>query len=364
MRTNILAAAVALPDKELLARIGVLAAAERETTAELVAHLAALELRPSLYAAQGYGSLFDYCARALRLSEDAACNRIAAARACRSFPTILDLLASGALTLTTVRLLKAHLTAENHGVVLARAMNKSRDEIEALIAELAPKPDVVASVRKLPVPTALADHSSDLPAATLFDSARAVAGPVSVAVGAPSESSAANSPTPACPTRPPIVKALAPERYRVQFTIGQESHDKLRRVQALLRREVPSGDAGEIFERALDLLLEKVEKEKLGATARPGHPTSEARPAPRAYENRIRPGTDKSSGRSRHIPDAVKRAVWFRDAGQCAFVSTTGAQVRRTELPGAPPHPAVRVGRSGHRRQHLPEMRTPQPVQG
>src|SRR5688572_2391106 len=144
MSMNSLARAAALKDEELLARIDALAGKERETSAELVAHLAALELRPSLYAAQGYGSLFDYCTRALRLSEDAACNRIAAARACRSFPAILDLLASGALTLGTVRMLKAHLTPENHEVVLARAMNRSREQVEVLIAELAPKPDVVA----------------------------------------------------------------------------------------------------------------------------------------------------------------------------------------------------------------------------
>jgi hypothetical protein len=32
-------------------------ASEREASAELVAHLAALDSRPALYAAQGYGSL-------------------------------------------------------------------------------------------------------------------------------------------------------------------------------------------------------------------------------------------------------------------------------------------------------------------
>jgi len=107
---------------------------------------------------------------------------------------------------------------------------------------------------------------------------------------------------------------LAPERYRVQFTIGQETHEKLRRVQALLRREIPDGDSGVIFDRALTLLLEKVEKTKLGATTKP----------PRV----IRPGTDKktreSGVTSRHIPAEVKRVVWRRDAGQCAFVAPTG----------------------------------------
>ena len=80
MNSNILVTASALSDQDLLARLEVLAGKEREALVELVAHLAALDCRPALYAAQGYGSLFSYCTQALRLSEDAACNRIDAAR--------------------------------------------------------------------------------------------------------------------------------------------------------------------------------------------------------------------------------------------------------------------------------------------
>src|SRR2546425_4787244 len=112
MKTNILVSAASLSDQDLLARLEVLAGKEREASVELVAHLAALDSRPGLYAARGYGSLFSYCIQALRLSEDAACNRIEAARACRRFPLILELMASGSLTLTSVRLLARHLTAD------------------------------------------------------------------------------------------------------------------------------------------------------------------------------------------------------------------------------------------------------------
>ncbi len=163
MRNNILHTAIALTDRDLLARVAALAGTERETTAELVAHLAALELRPNLYLAQGYGSLFRYCTGALRFSEDAACNRIQAAHACRRFPVIVDLLAAGTLSLTAVRLLEPHLTAANHEAVLARAANGSKEDIEALVAELAPKPDVVSSVRKLPGPR----ETQGLPAPSL-----------------------------------------------------------------------------------------------------------------------------------------------------------------------------------------------------
>jgi hypothetical protein len=110
----------------------------------------------------------------------------------------------------------------------------------------------------------------------------------------------------------------------------REAHDKLRRLQALLRREVPSGDAGAIFERFIDVLLDRVEKDKLRKRGRPSarakrqeRPVENGR-ADRAYENRIRSGTDKTGSHcttsleqrkapSRHIPNAVKRAVWFRD---------------------------------------------------
>ena len=103
----------------------------------------------------------------------------------------------------------------------------------------------------------------------------------------------------------PIVSPLSATRYRVQFTVEAETYDELRLAQDLLRREIPTGDPGAIFSRALKLLLAQVVKEKTAATAAP-------RPAP------------PSAPGSRHIPASVKRAVWLRDRGQCAFVARSG----------------------------------------
>ena len=64
-----------LTDTQLLARVTILAAHERQATAALIAALAELDAR-RLYLAEGYPSLFAYCTQALRLSEDAAYNRI------------------------------------------------------------------------------------------------------------------------------------------------------------------------------------------------------------------------------------------------------------------------------------------------
>jgi hypothetical protein len=298
MNTNLFVLASGLSDHDLLARIGALAGKERETSAELVAHLAALDARPSLYAAQGHGSLFSYCTRVLRLSEDAACNRIDAARACRRFPIILDLLAAGELSLASVRKLRPCLTPENHETVLARARGRSCQEVLSLIAELAPRPDVPSSVRKLPTP--------------------APAPPLTTAPFTPATHAAEAAPETLSPiltaqpaTRRPIVEPTSPDRYRVQFTIGKETHERLQRLQALLRREIPNGDPGLIFDRAIALLLERVEKEKLGLTTKP-------RP--------IRLGTDRST--LRHTPNQSKRVAWRRDDALCAFVAPNGQRCR------------------------------------
>jgi hypothetical protein len=309
MNTNLLALASGLSDKDLLARIAALAGKEREASVELVAHLAELDTRASLYAAHGYGSLFTYCREVLLLSEDAACNRIYAARAGRRFPVILDALASGALSLTSVRILSPHLTPENHQAVLARASGRTRREIEALVAELAPRPDVPSSIRKLPGVT----PPAPTPSVTAPPPTTEVK-PIAILAPDPAPPMSAPASLPAM--RRPIVETTSPKRYRVQFTIGEESHDKLRRVQALLRREIPDGDPGAIFDRAITLLLHKVEREKLGAATRPR--------APRA----IRPGADSqaSSARrtTRHAASDVKRSAWRDDGGQCAFVSKEG----------------------------------------
>jgi 5-methylcytosine-specific restriction endonuclease McrA len=369
MSTNILTTAIALSDDALLNRIADLAGAERETTAELVAHLAVLEQRPSLYVAQGHGSLFAYCTQALRLSEDAAYNRISVARACRQFPVILDLLASGEVSLTSVRKLQPHLTPENHQTVLARARRATKGEIDLLVAELAPRPDAASTVRRLPVTT--------LPGSAPSDGARKDGSPsdgelnLSFNDGPPAPSPVSDkthsplsdktdgtesrlvSPHHAAPSPCLLAKveAWAPDRHRVHFTIDDDTHAKLQRLQALLRREIPSGDPGAIYNRGLDLLLEKVERAKLGRTA-PRQRKAASQPEATidskvectesnaettVYEFPTRSETGTSAmtsktadrhparqGPSRHIPNGVKRAVWQRDQGRCAFVVPGG----------------------------------------
>jgi hypothetical protein len=215
-----------LSDGALIAEVTRCARDERHATAELVAHLAELELR-RLYLGAGQSSLFAYCRHVLGLSEDAAYNRVEAARACRLFPQILDHLVDDALTVTSVRLLGRHLTAENHRELLAAASRRSKREVEELIACRFPKADTPSSVRKLPERTL-----SPLPMAPAF---------IPVAPDPRLASPEAAQPRPIVSAHRPAVKPLAADRYEVRFTASAETRDKLKVAQDLLRHIIPSG---------------------------------------------------------------------------------------------------------------------------
>ena len=107
------------------------------------------------------------------------------------------------------------------------------------------------------------------------------------------------------PDAPCIITPLGPDRFKVQFTITRETYGKLCRAQDLLRHVSPNGDAGIVFGRALDALLPSLERTKYGKAQRQRKVSARA-------------------SRSRHIPREVRRAVWARDGGQCAFVGSQG----------------------------------------
>ncbi|BDG10374.1 hypothetical protein [Anaeromyxobacter paludicola] len=141
----------ALSDRALLDALTFLVRREREATADFVAHLAEVDAR-RLYRDHACPSMHAYCVNVLHLSDEAAYKRINAARAARRFPVILEMLADGRLHLSAVCLLAQHLTEENHGALLDAAVHRSKRDVEQLLAERFPRPDVPEALRKLPSP--------------------------------------------------------------------------------------------------------------------------------------------------------------------------------------------------------------------
>jgi hypothetical protein len=195
--------------------------------------------------------------------------------------------------------LAGHLTAENHRSVLETATHKTKREVEQQVAALRPLPAVASSVRRLPTPKA---------SATLqLEAART---PPNASEPFPRVLTEIVQRASVSVDRPAIVAPLAPESYKVQFTIARETYERLRRVQDLLRHSVTDGDLAVIFDRALALLLTDLQKKRLALTDRPR-------------------STSTPLTRSRHVPAAVRREVWLRDRGQCAFEGATGRCAER-----------------------------------
>lgn len=176
--------------------------------------------------------------------------------------------------LSSVVLLRDVLTAANVEEIVALASGNAKREVEELVARMAPKADVKASIRKLPEPRAAGRRTS-----------RTDSKP---------ESGVASR----------QLRPIAESRYKVQLTADKALRDKLELARQLMSQRSPNGDLAVIVERAVDLLIEKLSKEKLATTQ---------------YPRKARP-----SSRRGYVTRLVRREVFERDGLQCTFVSECG----------------------------------------
>jgi 5-methylcytosine-specific restriction endonuclease McrA len=104
----------------------------------------------------------------------------------------------------------------------------------------------------------------------------------------------------------PKVTPLAAERFALTLTMSQDMYDKLAHAKDLLAHQLPSGDIVQVLDRALDALIEKLEKRKFGRADKPreSHP--------------------RESKNLPYIPARVRHAVHERDGGRCTFVAENG----------------------------------------
>jgi 5-methylcytosine-specific restriction endonuclease McrA len=435
----------------LLAELKGLVASGGRADARVVAHLAEVEER-RLHLKAAASSLFDYCLRRLGFSESEAFHRITAARLARRFPVIFQLLEARSIHLSALRVLRDHLTLENHRELLTAASGKSKREVELLMAAFAPRPEVPTRIRKLPTPRAArpspqicqaraslpddavpnapaAGRTQSHPPAGLQPQLRECLHPQSagrswwsapegsppdltqsrgateVDVGKEAESrgsggdlvvalngagaqgircvevgtsevrsrSAAHGYRKgqgAPGTR--AVEALSSARYLVRMSVGQGFKDKLERARDLMSHANPSGELEAVIERGLELLLQKLERQRFGwtgqsqaqkkarAARRAGHhetgrgsvpvgaalatlprspqraeleskvpeakmlrqPEDVKRAVPEA--KMLRQPEDVKRRSREHIPNEIRRAVALRDGEQCTFVDETG----------------------------------------
>jgi len=273
-----------LSDAELVDSLRALEARQRETMAAIVAHVVEIEER-RLHLRLGYSSLFDYCQRALGLSEDEAYRRMTVSRMASKWPAIVDGLEDGSLHMSGVALLKPHLRAENCGELLEMARGASRRELERRLAARFPQADA-AEFR-----------------------------------------------------RAQKVKPLSAERFALQLTIGEATCARLERALDLMSHENPSRSLEAVLDRALDVLVKELERTKLAKTKRapktkpPANATrkrehetkNDVKPTERDEKSITRAGAAEIRRiRKRAIARPIRREVFERDGEQCSFVGESG----------------------------------------
>ncbi len=296
-----------LGDDALTAGTRRLVRADRRVSARLLAHLSEIEER-RLHLKQSFSSMFEYCL-SLGMSEDEAGRRMCAAGVAKRFPIIYDLIDQDKLSLSVICKLKHYLTADNHVEVLSGVSGLSYRKAEAYLAARFARPDVPSVVRKLPerASRALAVEP------TLGTAPREPIAPDTQDAGTVENAAEARAmdarlELPMVPRSDHArsrgrVEPLSPERYRVQFTADQALKEKLELAAELMAHRNPSRDLAQVVNRALDVLIEKLKKERFAATSRQ------------------RRSKGANPGR---VTNATKREVIERDGLRCSFVDEHG----------------------------------------
>jgi hypothetical protein len=166
--------------------------------------------------------------------------------------------------------------------------------------------------------------------------------------------SAVDSPPPPAPSpaRRCELEALSAGRFGVHFTADAELRELLDRARALASRRLPKNDLSSLMRLVLASFVKHEEARRFAVGRKPRRAKADAshdEACPRATPPggagpviasaggktgsiaplagevaRVAVRFAKRSKRSRHVPAAVRRAVYLRDCGRCSFVSEDG----------------------------------------
>ena len=289
-----------LTDAALLAEVPKVSLESNRVLGHLILLLMEVEER-RLHLRKAAPSLFEFCRKRLGMSEGEAYRRINAVKLVRRIPKLYDHIVRGDVHLSALVQLRDHLTEENVDELVAAAKGRNKLHIAELVARLSPRPDVPAKIRKLPQH----DKGSRVTKASQ-----------------------------------PLLDPLSEARYRLQVTGSCSFRDKLLRARDLMMRTNPSGDLAVVVERALDELIEVLEKRMFGKLSR------KSRDEAGSSTSVDDPGlVQRTSKTARQIGD---RSPSTRRPGLARASSKMPARSARDERLD---RPSSSVSRAGHLRQ-------------
>jgi hypothetical protein len=268
----------------------------------------------------------------------------------QTYPEIEAALRRGDLCLSSTIEVAKVITRENAAEVLPRFFGKSARDAAFVAASIRPveNPPVreflVTPVRGAPVEAAPDVTAGAFRAPEVeFGSA-----PLPAALAGPSPSSFAAPSSSTAPDRPKV-RPLDAERARINMTVSRRLLNKLATARDALSHSHPGASEEAILELGLDLIIDRHRKRRgVGAKPRAKTPPAVAVPvSPESAPSIPAPAPavpETSAGqsappapvpppslppplqtrRSRYVTAAVKRAVWARDGGCCAWKLENG----------------------------------------
>jgi 5-methylcytosine-specific restriction endonuclease McrA len=293
-------------------------------------------------------------------------------RVLRRFPALEGALRDGRLCLSTVTLLGPLLTPENLADLVARASYLTKAEVEHLVVSLQPRTAPRDGIRKLgrPAQDRLAEHElpqrelvvqekkltqeveSARPEQPVPQSAEPLPQPLQK-LGNPHGGASAPTPQAAIPPsherRRPELRPVSAEEWSLRVTLDAPMKSELDQLTSLLSHST-RGDLTAVLREAIRCGIEKHGKRK-GAVAparrRAASPrkadeladtaarTSAIRPPANDPASVTAPANEPSStaareaepaphGKRTAIPAEVRREVWKRDGGCCAWIGKDG----------------------------------------
>lgn len=266
-----------MSNEELLAAVRAACADVHRHTTVLIHLLIDVEER-QVHRLEGYSSMFEFCVRAFDMSEGEAHLRLTAARAIRDYPMLDGLIERGELCLSTLALLRPHLTPESVGELVEAARGKTKMGVRELLAARAPKPIKPGSLRKLPT---IATSDAVEPVVERH------------------------------------IEPVAESRYRLGVTVTRSERDEVLYVRDLTRHSNPSGDFNVLFMSSVRAYRREAERAQFGG------PGPRKTPVPRTRKSLAAKATRK-------VPRSVRAAVFERDGHRCTYESAKGHRCAST----------------------------------
>lgn len=223
---------------------------ERKILTEILHYLREVERR-RLYLERGYSSLFAFVTEELGYSEAAAYRRIQAMRLIQDLPEVEEKIESGKLSLTVASQVqhfihkKAKVSIEEKRDLIQQLEGTSARVCEKKLIQIAPE------------------------------------------IALPKEK-----------TRP-----ITEEKAVIQFVADQKLMKKIERLKSLLSHQNVEGRYDQLFEKIVDMALEKLDPEK----------REERR------EKRQSTSAPKLENKSRYIPKTIRDQVWMQAKGRCQY---------------------------------------------